>query len=378
VAPRARLVLATSQADRLGGNLAWIRDGMATRRAGTPVVVLARRQRAGPLGRLRAAIDLLVAGWHLATARVFVVDDHYPAMNLVRPRPGTWRIQTWHACGAFKRFGYDVADRSFGADPATLAAFPIHRNYDLCLVSAARFIPVYASAFHLPPDRFTARLGIPRTDRFFDTAGMAATADRVRTRYGIDPETTVVLYAPTFRGERTTAARSPDELDLGRLADRLGDRHVVLLRAHPFVAARQRIDRLERGRVIDASDHPDINELMLVSDVLVTDYSSAIYEYALLGRAIGFFAPDHAAYGAERGFYLDVPADLPGPLFETTDALADWLEAGRFDLGRIRDFAAASFDVADGRATDRLLAEVIEPLLDGHPPTVGAGSGPVS
>ena len=118
-----------------------------------------------------------------------------------------------------------------------------------------------------------------------------------------------------------------------------------------------------RGFVIDASDHPDMNELMLVSDVLVTDYSSAMYEFALLERPIAFFAPDHAAYEGERGFYLDWPDDLPGPVFETTDGLAAWLRAGAFDLDRVRAFRAAAFDVADGRATARFVEEVVLPAL---------------
>jgi CDP-ribitol ribitolphosphotransferase len=106
-----------------------------------------------------------------------------------------------------------------------------------------------------------------------------------------------------------------------------------------------------------------MNELMLVSDVLVTDYSSAIYEYALLERPIAFFAPDHASYEHERGFYLDFPDDLPGPVFETTEALAAYLRAGQFDLERVRRFREASFDVADGRSTARFVDEVVLPAL---------------
>jgi CDP-glycerol glycerophosphotransferase (TagB/SpsB family) len=115
--------------------------------------------------------------------------------------------------------------------------------------------------------------------------------------------------------------------------------------------------------VIDASDHPDMNELMLVSDVLVTDYSSAMYEFALLERPMAFFAPDHAAYERERGFYLDWPGDLPGPVFGTTEDLAGWLRGEAFDLDRVRAFRASAFDVADGRATARFVDEVVLPAL---------------
>jgi CDP-glycerol glycerophosphotransferase (TagB/SpsB family) len=360
---RRRVVLATSHAARIGGNLGWIRDELAARHPGVPVHLVARAVAPGRRAQALALVDGALAGWRLATSRVTIVDDYYFPMYPIVKRQGTTFIQAWHACGAFKKFGYSVLDRSFGADEAFVARYPIHTNYDLCLVSAARFAPFYSEAFRQPLDRFTARLGIPRTDLFFDEARRSAAAKAVRARYGIPADHRVILYAPTFRGERITAARNPTDLDLELLRRELGSDHVLLLRAHPFVPDRMR-DRVSvDGFVVDVSDHPEINELMLVSDVLLTDYSSAIYEFSLLERPIVFFAPDHEAYVRERGFYLDLETDLPGPMFETSAEVAAHLRAGAFDLDRIRHFRDASFDVADGASTRRLVDEVIAPAL---------------
>lgn len=359
---RRRVVLATSHADRPGGNLAELRGRLSAGWPAVPVVTLARRLRPGWLARGRAAVDAVVAGWHLATARLFVVDDYYFPMYAIRPRRDTTRVQLWHACGAFKRFGYSALDRAFGADAADVSAFPIHTNYDLCLVSAARFAPFYGEAFRQPLERFTSRLGIPRTDLFFDAPRMAAAAEAIRARYAIPGGRTVILYAPTFRGARGTSARSPHELDVARLGQALGEDHVLLHRRHPYAASEPRMRDLE-GFVIDVSDWPELNELMLVSDLLVTDYSSAIYEFALLERPIVFFAPDEIAYEAERGLYWDFRREAPGPIARTTEELIGILRAGVVDLDRVRAFRAASFDVADGHATDRLIDEVVLPAL---------------
>ncbi len=365
---RRRVVLATSHADRLSGNLAWIRDELARRDPPVATTVLARRATGGPMGTVRAALDAVAGGWHLATARVVVVDDYWFPMYAITPRPGTTRIQTWHACGAFKRFGYSVGpERGFGATEAALAEFPIYRNYSLALVSAARFAPYYSEAFRQPVSVFKARYGIPRTDAFFDPDRIARVSADLRARYRIPPERRTVLYAPTFRGDDTLHARTPQDLDLPALRAAIGADHVLLLRTHPFARAAARAAEPAAANldsfVIDVSDEPEINDLMLISDVLVTDYSSAIYEFALLERPIAFFAPDHAAYERERGFYLDYSGDLPGPIFETTEALATWLRSGEPDLERVRLFRDASFDVADGRATPRLVSEVVLPAL---------------
>jgi CDP-glycerol glycerophosphotransferase (TagB/SpsB family) len=139
---------------------------------------------------------------------------------------------------------------------------------------------------------------------------------------------------------------------------------VVLLRLHPFVRDALVIPEGMGDFAVDASGLPDINELMLVSDVLVTDYSSSIYEFALLGRPIVLFAPDHDRYVNERGFYFDdYVAGVPGPVVETTEELGDVIARGEFDLDRVRAFAAESFDVADGTATRRFVDEVILPRV---------------
>jgi CDP-glycerol glycerophosphotransferase (TagB/SpsB family) len=356
--------MGTGHGSRIAGNLAWVRDGLRVAHPDVAIVELAHRPGGGWRGLVGAAAHAVLSGYHLATARLFVVDDYYFPMYVIRPRAGTRFVQVWHACGAFKKFGYSVLDKGFGADEGYVRSIPIHANYDLCLVSAVRFAPFYAEAFRTPIERFTSTLGIPRTDLFFDAPRTARVAAEVRRRYAIPDGRRVILYAPTFRGARITVARDPADLDLSALRAVLGGDHVVLLRSHPFVRGRLAADPALRDFVIDVSGWPEMNDLMLVSDVLVTDYSSAMYEFALLGRPIAFFAPDHAAYEAERGFYLDYPADLPGPIFASSAELAAYLREGAFDLERVRQFAAASFDVADGGATRRFVAEVVEPAIE--------------
>ena len=360
---RRRVVLATAHSPRLAGNLAAIAEDLAARYPAIPVVTIAHRPASGVRGRIGAAWQAVVAAYHLATARVFIVDDYFFPIYVVTPRPGTTIIQTWHACGAFKKVGYSVLEKSFGVDDELARRVRIHSNYDVCLVASQAAAPHYAEAFRQPLDRFESRLGIPRTDVFFGEERLARTREAVRRRYGLTEGRRVVLYAPTFRGDSVTDAHATDDLDLGLLHQTIGDDHVVLVRLHPFVRSRTAIGPELEGFAIDVSDHPDINELMLVSDVLLTDYSSAIFEFALLGRPMVFFAPDYEAYEAERGFYFDYRTGVPGPIFETTEGVAGYLRAGTFDLGRVDRFREASFDIADGRSTARVTDELIVPSL---------------
>ncbi|MEI7744919.1 MAG: CDP-glycerol glycerophosphotransferase family protein [Chloroflexota bacterium] len=336
------VVLAGADRRRLGGNLLAIAREMEGRTPPVPVRLVGYRTRVGLRGRLLTALDAARAGYHLATARLFIVDNSFYPMNVITPRPGTTRVQVWHAAGAFKKFGYSALAPSDAAAAAAIRGVPFHRNYDLCLVSSTAAIPHYAEAFRMPPAVFTARIGIPRTDPLFDPAHRAGAAEAIRHRYALPAGKQVLLFAPTFRGDAVADPHHDETLDLAAMRDALGDAWILLLRLHPLVRQGAVLGPELDGFVFDVSDWPEMNELLLVADMLVTDYSSVLFEFALLGRPMAFFAPDHEAYRGERGFYLDVPADLPGPLFTVTGELAAHVAAGEFDT--------AAVDAA-GRAT---------------------------
>jgi CDP-glycerol glycerophosphotransferase (TagB/SpsB family) len=362
---RPRVVLATAHDAALRGNLVVIHDALRAADPPIPVTVLAHASRGDLRGRIRALGHAALAGYHLATARLFIVDDYYFPVYVIRPRPGTVIVQTWHASGAFKKFGLSVLDKSFGATEALTRRVRIHGNYDICLVSSRACAVFYAEAFGQPVERFRPDLGIPRTDALFDSEAIARTAAAVRARYGIAPGKRVILYAPTFRGDSIGAAVAGPMLDLPLLRDRLGADHALLLRLHPFVRAGLTITPDLADFVIDASEHPEINDLLVASDVLVTDYSSVIFEYALLRRPMVFFAPDLDAYEGERGFYFDYRSGVPGPVCATTEEVADHLRAGTPDPERIDRFRAWAFDVADGHATERFVERIVRPALAG-------------
>ncbi len=372
--PQARVVLATTHLSTITGNLRFIEEELRSRDPAIPVVTVTQRH-GGRLGRYGPLVTTVRAGYHLAASRVTVVDDYFFPMYVVTPRPGTLRVQVWHAAGAFKKFGMSVIDKSFGADAELIEHVRIHSNYSVALVSSMSVARHYAEAFGNPGDIFTSRIGIPRIDVFGDPQRRAAAEARVRATYPLPAGKRVVLYAPTFRGETVRRARYADLLDLDAMHRALGSDHVLLLKLHPFIRDAVAIPEELRGFVIDASSDPDVNELMLVSDLLVTDYSSVIYEFSLLGRPIVFLAPDEGAYDQERGFYFDFRAEAPGPIVDTTAELAELIRADEFDLDRVRAFARQSFDAPPGGATRRLVDEVLIPALRGEDVTAARLEG---
>ncbi|MET9496359.1 CDP-glycerol glycerophosphotransferase family protein [Streptomyces sp. NPDC006552] len=276
--------------------------------------------------------------WALARAEWWVDNQGFPPA-LDKPAHTTY-LQTWHG-SAYKRMGFDeIRHKTQNAPQRERLARAVGR-FDHFLVRSEHDVRTLARAYHIPEERLL-RVGYPRNDRLV----AARRRDEREGRFprpapaaalGIPDHRTVVLYAPTFRGTpKGRTAQLP--LDVRAFAERFGDTHVLLVRAHYLEAAT--LPRTPPGTVLDVSAHHDAQELLCLADVLVTDYSSIMFDYALLDRPLVHFAPDLDAYTAERGSYFDLRARAGGPVVATQDELhrvlagikeadGDWQEARR-------------------------------------------------
>jgi CDP-glycerol glycerophosphotransferase len=204
--------------------------------------------------------------------------------------------------------------------------------------------------------------GYPRDDAL-SARDAEATRARVRELLGIHPDQTAVLYAPTFRDHLATAHRAAQldaHLDLEAASQVLGDDYVLLLRGHRFHARAGERLGAGRRRLLDVTDYPEVNDLILAADVAVLDYSSLRFDFALTGKPMVFLVPDLELYsGGVRGFLFDFRSTAPGPLLGD----ADQVVAALRDLDAVRaTYAGAIAELnrgyqywQDGRAAARVV-----------------------
>jgi CDP-glycerol glycerophosphotransferase len=294
----------------------------------------------------------------LARARYVVANDHFP--EWFRRREDQVCLQTWHGT-PLKRLGFDVS-----AMHKTKRRFEAHwdeqvRNWQH-VVSPNRFsTPILRRAYRLEGEMIET--GYPRID-------VLARPDReelargLRERLGVPEGTRTVLYAPTFRDQvldRRNRYRLDLHLDIELLRESLGSDTVILFRKHHYVV--DPVPATADGFVRDVSSYPDATELMLAADVLVTDYSSMMFDFANTGRPMLFFTYDLDTYRDElRGFYFDFIERAPGPLLGTTAELAEALNdldavSARY-AQRYADFAAEFCELDDGAAAARVVDHV--------------------
>ncbi|WEG07891.1 CDP-glycerol glycerophosphotransferase family protein [Microbacterium horticulturae] len=360
-----RTLFLSDSREGFSGNFAFLRDEVL-RQAPRAEVIGAFKPR---MRARRPLKDLLRLPWLLATAQTIVLDDFYPVIYGCRIRPESRLLQVWHAAGAFKRVGYSREKLPGGPPPGSI----IHRNYTDATVSSEAIRHDYAEAFGITLSRVKA-LGVPRTDAFFDEGLVTRTAREVRDRYGIPDAKRIALYAPTFRGNgQITATFDYDSIDWGALTRDLGDDWVVMVKMHPFVKSLA-VARPDVRNVIDVTTDREITQLLMAADVLVTDYSSTIFEYALLRRPIVFFCPDLESYTAERDFYYPFERYLSaGLLVRDAAQLAPAISAAKFEASE-ESFHEYFMSACDGHASERVTREIIlNPRHSGTPADAAPG-----
>ncbi len=241
-------------------------------------------------------------------SRLIVVNDWL--RKRWRRRPHQRVLQTWHGT-MIKRLALDRAGRGLRT---RLAILRERDRWDLLLAQNSYAARVFRSAYAFRGPIWSD--GYPRNDVLV-TGDPAA----VRARLGIDPDARVVLYAPTWRDDRTEMV---DYLGLETFAGELGPDTVLLVRGHARTLPFGR--DLDAAGLVDVTTYPSMADLLLVADVLVTDYSSVMFDFAATERPMVFFTPDIEHYSEDlRGFYFDLLSDAPGPVVDTREGLLDVL-----------------------------------------------------
>lgn len=351
-----RLIVFTSDSRaELGGNLKIVHDRMVERRLDRRhqlLTILKPSVRAR-----RSMVDRLRLAWLLARADVILLDDYQPAIYQLKPHPHVRIIQLWHAWGAFKTVGYSRIGKPGGPNPYS----SVHKNYTYATVSSPHVVPFYAEAFGLP-EASVIPTGTPRMDEFLDAANQEAGKDRALAAFPAARGRRVILFAPTFRGDKANRATYPVEaVDLPALHSLAAELDAVaILKMHPFVTEPLNIPPALADRLVDAGAATiDVNDLLLIADVLVTDYSSLIFEYAALGRPMLFYAFDLDEYVAARDFYEPFEAFTPGRIVRTFPDLVDAIRHGEFEQHKVPPFAARHLPAEPGSATDRIIDQLI-------------------
>ena len=295
--------------------------------------------------------DILKLAGLIARQEWVVVDDFVPIFSYIDPPEGTRLIQLWHAGVGFKAVGYC----RFGKPGSPHPHDSYHRKYTWANAPSEDAVDVYREVFAIEKDAFRV-WGMPRLDGFLDPERIAAVRERFFREHPELEGRKIILFAPTYRGSgQKDAHYDYGKIDQKRLVECLGGQAAVLVKMHPFIQERMPIEPAAENVIYDYSDYPDINELYMVSDLLITDYSSCYYEYALLGGPVCFYTYDRLNYEVLRGVHRSVAETAPGRVCDTFDELLSALSAWEFEEEKTEAFRSGILEHMKGSAADRII-----------------------
>ena len=292
--------------------------------------------------------------YHILTSHIIITNSGVtPSIPL---RKGQICVNTWHAGGAFKKFGADISGEMNGTDAAGLAVAA--KQTDYFISSNHLFAQVVGHALLLPQDK-VLETGLPRNDLFFDRDRMDKVRKAVRRRFQIAENAYLILYAPTYRGSSgEDLLKTSDRIDedlAEAIRAKTGREPVFFLRRHYYHKEAETY-----RSYVDVSAYPDMQDLLAAADMLITDYSSAMWDFALTGRPCLLYVSDLDSYTAERGFYTS-PDTWPGILCRDRAALTEAVRT--FDTAAYQEKIASYFAMTGSREVGQACQKVCETLF---------------
>lgn len=288
-----------------------------------------------------------------ATSAHWIVNCRTP-FNVYK-RKAQRLVQCWHGT-PLKKMGHDIAK---GNNPNTSLkglkfAYSVEASKVDYFISPSKYASdCFCSSFALNRDKIL-EVGYPRNDQLIESKQQNGQINSIKTKLGIELGKQVILYAPTWRDNRYSKERQshtlPNPLDSKVFTSTLSD-YVFLYRGHYFTKPESEMDNF-----IDFSEHDNLNELLLVSDLLITDYSSIFFDFQNLDREVIFYMPDMDEYLNEsRGFYLNIEQDLPGIIAKDIPELMHAITSSRPDQARNLKFNSRFNPYEDGNSALRVI-----------------------
>ena len=343
----------SEQSTSISTNLKAVKDRMIARGMDKDYLIVEsyRSSVTNPRQGLKSWMDMLKK---MAMSDFIFLDDHAPVLDWLILDKDTTLIQLWHAGAGFKSSGY-----SRWGHIGCPAPYSCHRQYKYGISGSKNIAHFFSEVWGIN-DSQVLPTGMPRIDEFLDEDYRRKKTKELYEKYPMCKDKKVILFAPTYRGTNKANAHYPYELiDFRRLYELCGDEYVVLFKMHPWVASEVPIADKYKDRFADVGRYPNINDLFYITELLITDYSSNIFEYSLMKKPMLFFAFDEIQYSFSRGFHGAYEESAPGKVCHTFDEVLHAIADKDFDYPKVEEYVEKHFDYIDSHASDRVIDWII-------------------
>ena len=339
-----QITFVSLESKTLESDLLLIYQKLATNKKYTIQLVLTKFDKNNLWTNFKYMLNTFKQVYYINRSGLVIINDNNYVISKHK-RVGVKVLQVWHATGAIKKFGNAIKRE-----------YPI-ANYDYVIANSEYWKEPYHEAFNIAPTNIKIT-GMPRVDHLLDEQYIHDTRKHLFTKYPMLKDKKIILYAPTFRGNVYKGFTSID-FDGKKLIETLGNEYVVLYKYHPLL---KEVSIVEHTQLFNMN-HEDTHDLFTISEYLISDYSSIIFDYSLLNKPMLFYVPDLQQYNDTLGCFVEDKI-LPGNKCTTIEELVAGIQKG--DITGLKEFRDTFFLHQDGKNIDRVIALINEIIKGGN------------
>lgn len=293
--------------------------------------------------------------WKIAGCYYVILDDYSPIFKFIKTKNRNEIIQVWHAGVGFKAVGY----ARFGKEGSPYPYQSAHREYSHVIVGSKGLVSIYEEVFGVSKD-IIHPYGLPRLDHYLDSNRMNQFKNVFYQDYPLLKNKKIILFAPTYRGTTQDKAYYPyDKINYDTIRHLYKLGYVFCIKMHPFVKEKIDIPEDMKLMIIDLSKCNNINNLFYVTDILITDYSSNVYEYSLMRRPVIYYAFDYDSYKLTRGLQSDLNDIEFGTRVNTFEEIVDVIQNEKFNLERIDEYIDKNHSNFEHEASVQIIENIL-------------------
>lgn len=327
-----KVVMISRQANRPSLDFQLIRTHVLRQNPGVKVVFLChtleKRLNARIIDLIKYGFHMLKQMYHIATARVVVLDTYCIVISLLKHRRELQIIQIWHSMGSMKKFGYTALDTEEGVPARTARILRMHENYTCVLASSTAYSKDLAAGFNCD-EKIVRIMPLPRTDLLRSANYRKKKRREILNAYPALEGKRIILYCPTFR-------KCEDEMQKAvcQLADALDPaREILVIKPHPLSKISVNVPHVLCGTKFTSFD------MLFAADIVISDYSCIVYEAAFMRIPVYFYNFDMDKYLRERGLAIDYYREIPGPASADPKVLMKAVHTQTYDMERLKAFS---------------------------------------
>ena len=341
---RKKITFISRQSNIESTDIVMLKEAIKKNISDCEVITLTKTLDRGILNKILYGFHMIKQMYHIATSQIVILDTYCMTISLLHHKKSLIVIQMWHALGLMKKAGYCILGKPEGRSYSLAMAMKLHKNYNVIFASSEKCRNAIGQVFGYPINNIYT-FPLPRVDLIRNTEFVEKTKSAIIKKYPSLNVRKTIVYAPTYRKDERVMQQQIEKV----ISQFPFEEYNLICNFHPL----SKIQILDKRVIIDRTF--TTMELLTVATYVISDYSSIIYEAAIMGKPIIFFAFDLDEYRANREFFIDYEAEVPGPICRNAKELIYAVRYYQYDKKRIQSFVEKYVSLSRANCTNDIV-----------------------